>query len=130
MKFLIAFILLFAIACNGEIIDNKSENEKFIQGKWSLSGTIGDETENRAWYLEWEFNNGEFTQTGYPPITQKGKYKIIEDKENTLKLKLYKQKGTFGEEDSELIIIIDKENKSISINNKKGFKKISKENKE
>ena len=118
MKLITAFVLVFSIAC-GSIMDLKSENEKFIQGKWHLAGTIGDGEENRAWYLEWGFKNGEFTQSGYPPIKQEGKYKVIESKDNTIKLKLYKQKGTFGEEDSELKIIIDKENKTISINNRK-----------
>lgn len=129
MKLITAFVLVFSIAC-GSIMDLKSENEKFIQGKWHLAGTLGDESENRAWYLEWEFKDGEFTQSGYPPIMQKGKYKVIESKENTIKLKLYKQKGTFGEEDSELTIIIDKDNKTLTINNRKGFKKVSKDKKD
>lgn len=128
MKIFTAIILVFSVAC-GSIFNSKSENEKFIQGKWSLAGKIGDESENRAWYLEWEFKDGEFKQSGYPPIQQEGKYKVIKNKENTLTLKLFKQKGTFGEKDSELKIIIYKETGTISINGKKGFKKVSVEKK-
>jgi hypothetical protein len=123
MKTITAFILLFTISCGGDFLSFKSENEKFIQGKWRLAGTFGDD-ENRAWFLEWEFDNGKFTQNGYPPILQEGKYKILEDNKNTLKLKLYKQKGTFGDDDSELTIIVDKEEKTLTINGKKDFMRI------
>jgi hypothetical protein len=126
MKILTLFILLFVISCNG-IFNIKSENEKFIQGKWQLSGNLpGDR--NFSWLLEWEFNNGTFFQSGYPPIRQEGKYKIIEEREDTIRLKLYKQTGTWGEQDSELDIIIDKENNTLSIQGKANFKRLNEDN--
>jgi hypothetical protein len=124
MKSICAFILLFAIACSSIFGLMNNENEKFIQGKWQVSGEHKSENgAGQAWYLEWEFENGKFKQFGYPPILQEGNYKVSEVGNETMKLKLYKQKGTFGEGDSELIIVIDKENNSLNIDGKGGFTK-------
>jgi len=125
MKILTAFILFIAVSCSNGIFETKSDNENFIQGKWHISGNVpGDR--NLSWFLEWEFSDGKFIQNGYPPILQKGKYKVISDKESKLKLKLYDQKGTWGEDDSEVEIIINRESKLLTIQGKSGFKKLNK----
>lgn len=101
----------------------KSENEKFIQGTWFLAGETPEENgPGHAWFLEWEFNNGKFVQKGYPPILQEGNYDVMEDEENRLKLRLKKQKGTFGTKDSELELVIDREARTLSIDGKNGFR--------
>ena len=125
MKILAALILFVAVSCSGGLLDTQSENEKFIQGKWHLSGNVpGDE--DISWFLEWEFDDGQFTQNGYPPILQKGKYKVIDDKKDNLTLKLYKQKGTWGEEDSELKVFINRKDGTLTIQGKSNFKKLDK----
>lgn len=124
MKSFVTFILLFSIACSSIFGLMHSENEKFIQGKWQVAGEHkSDKGADQTWFLEWEFENGRFKQNGYPPILQEGNYKVFEDSKETLKLKLFKQKGTFGDNDSDLIIVIDKENNKLMIDGKDGFTK-------
>ena len=126
MKIFFAFILLLAIACSSIFGLMNNENEKFIQGKWQVAGEhMSNSGESHTWFLEWEFENGRFIQNGYPPILQEGNYKIIESKDNTLKLKLYRQNGTFGEKDSELIIVIDREKENLRIDGKNQFTKVT-----
>lgn len=128
MKFFCTFILLFAIACSSIFGLMHSENEKFIQGKWQVAGEHNSEKGvGQSWFLEWEFENGRFTQNGYPPLQQEGNYKIIEDRNDTIKLKLYKQNGTYGVEDSELKVVVDKENKKLKIEEMEGFTKITRQ---
>ncbi|NNE98377.1 MAG: hypothetical protein HKN25_05075 [Pyrinomonadaceae bacterium] len=126
MKIVTTLFLFLAISCSAELLNPKTENEKFIQGKWHLSGTTGDD-DKIAWFLEWEFNDGNFTQNGYPPIRKKGKHKVIKDEENSLTLKLFEQKGTWGEAASDLKIIVDRKNNTLSIQRKSGFKKVTNE---
>jgi hypothetical protein len=93
------------------------ENEKFIQGTWRVTGENG----GYAWFLEWTFENGSFKQTGYPPIIQEGKYKVLSAAGDQITLELYEQKGTFGEEKRELQISINKPAKQLTIAATKGF---------
>jgi len=97
--------------------ESRSENEKYIQGTWRTAG----ENSGRAWFLEWIFDNGSFKQTGYPPITQEGKYRVVAASDNKITLELYEQKGTFGEEAGEIQILIDRESNKLTISDRSGF---------
>jgi len=105
------------------ITENTSENqamneaEKYIQGTWYVRGENGRVT----WFLKWTFNNGKFKQTGYPPIIQEGKYRVLSSDDENLTLELYEQKGTFGESPRKVEILIDKEASQLTISNTKGF---------
>ena len=101
----------------GKPID--SENEDYIQGAWRAAG----ETGIRAWFLEWTFDNGNFKQTGYPPIAQEGRYKVISSDGDQITLELYEQKGTFGAGKRTLQILID-EDDQLTISGTKGFSRI------
>ena len=96
---------------------SESEGEKFIQGKWRTGG----ENDTRAWFLEWTFANGNFKQTGYPPILQAGKYRIVSLLANKLTLELYDQKGTFGENNQNLEIVINQQTNKLAISNTQNF---------
>ena len=97
-----------------------NEAEKFIQGNWRADGMNG----GHRWFLEWKFDRGSFSQLGYPPITQNGKYKVISLEGNRLKLELYDQKGTFGESKRTVEIVLEKESGQLSISGTKGFFRI------
>jgi hypothetical protein len=94
-----------------------AENEAFIQGTWRAAGGDGI----RAWFLEWTFADGTFKQTGYPPIVQEGRYKVTSATGDRITLELYDQKGTFGAENRELQILIDKPAEQLTISGTKGF---------
>ena len=69
--------------------------DESIQGSWRLEGANG----RNAWHLEWEFTDGSFTQKGYPPLFQKGKYRIVAVNSRVITLELYEQSGNFGTKD-------------------------------
>jgi hypothetical protein len=93
------------------------EAEKYIQGTWR----VASENARRSWFLEWSFDNGNFKQTGYPPIIQEGKYRVAGIDGDRLTLELYEQKGTFGEGNRELQIFLDKKANRLTISGTKGF---------
>jgi hypothetical protein len=101
-----------------------NDEEKFIQGTWRASGDI-DKT--HSWFLEWAFDKGKFKQTGYPPISQEGKYRVVKREDNKLTLELYDQKGTFGTENKQIEIVTDKEKNKLKIDGKEGFTKTQKQ---
>ena len=102
-------------------IQTMDETEKYIQGRWYVRGMNG----RVGWFLEWTFNNGKFKQTGYPPIIQEGKYRVVSQDEDKITLELYEQKGTFGEGTRKVEILIDKEADQLTISNTKGFTRTS-----
>lgn len=120
-RILIVLIALGAF-CSG-IHSPQSENEQFIQGEWRLAGQ--EEGSEHAWLLEWKFDNGSFRHTGYPPIDQEGKYRIRKDAEELLELELYDQTGTFGSETSVLKIRIGRDNDTLRIDDRSGFKRVT-----
>lgn len=125
MKLLSAIILLFAIACSGIFGLMNSDNESFIQGKWQIAGeSISDKSLEKTKPIEWKFENGKFSQIGFSTVLKKGRYKILEDHNNILKLKLYNQKGKFGKKRTELEIVVDKKNERLIIDGKREFSKI------
>lgn len=87
--------------------------EQFIQGTWRASGT--DPSGRHGWFQEWTFDNGKFEETGYPPLGQKGSYRILKSHGNKLTLELYDQDGTFGTENRQLEIVINKRRRTLKI---------------
>jgi hypothetical protein len=61
-----------------------SENYSRLQGKWGASGNLGDSTEMRAWFINYEFSDRSYKMSGYPPISEEGTYEIIEEKADSL----------------------------------------------
>jgi hypothetical protein len=111
---------LIAVYKNGGSIDADGAvkaAEKFIQGAWRATGTNG----GYGWFLEYTFDNGNFKQTGYPAIFQEGKYRVLSSEGDKLTLELYEQKGTFGEENRELVVLIDRKTNGLTISGTKGF---------
>jgi len=49
------------------------EAEKYLQGRWRVEGENG----GRSRFLEWTFADGNFRQSGYPPLFQEGKYRVL-----------------------------------------------------
>lgn len=94
--------------------------ENFIQGTWRAAGGDGV----RAWFLDWTFADGAFKQIGYPPILQEGKYRVVSSDADRITLELFEQTGTFGTENSELEILVDKPANQLSISGTKVFLRI------
>ena len=124
MKIAALIILLAAAACPLSL-RNMGPNEQFVQGAWRAAGNLGNEEEaSHAWFLEWKFENGSFEQTGYPPITQKGKYEVLDDRDDLLRLRLYDQEGTFGKDERTIEIRIDREQGTLAIDRTVGFTRL------
>ena len=105
----ISVLLLFPI------LGMAQSNDEKIQGTWRLDTTDGK-------FMEWTFDKGSFTQKGSPSISQKGKYRIVQEMGVQIKVELYEQEGTQGTENRQIIILIDAKRKELSIDRKSGFK--------
>lgn len=93
------------------------EAEKYIQGKWRAAGENGGHT----WFLEWAFDKGNFKMLGYPALFQEGKYRVVTETDDKLTIELYGQKGTFGEKDRKVEIVMDKQSGKLAISRMDGF---------
>jgi hypothetical protein len=124
MRIIAIIFLGFAAFC-GNLIGPSSQNEGFLQGSWRLAGEHKEEDgASRAWFLEWKFENGRFEQKGYPPILQKGAFKVVSDKDDRLLLRLSDQEGTFGKKEREIEIVIHRAAGEIDIDRSAGFQRL------
>jgi len=98
--------------------------ERFIQGTWRAEGT--DPSGRHGWFQEWTFENGKFTETGYPPLEQKGSYRVLKSQGNRLTLELYDQDGTFGTENRQLDIVINRRRATLKIGQVGSFRRSTK----
>lgn len=120
-RMLIVIVALGAF-CSG-LNSPQSANDQFIQGEWRLAGE--QKGGEHAWLLEWRFDGGTFRHSGYPPIGQEGKYRILMEREDVLELELYDQNGTFGPDVSLLKIRIRRDNDTLRIDDRPGFKRVT-----
>lgn len=122
---LIIMIGIYLLSAAGT---HAQDNEAFIQGKWRVSGQLppNQSGHSMSWFQEWTFSDGKFLEEGYPPLGQKGKYRIIRNEDDKLTLELFEQSGTFGTENSRLEIVIDKKENTLKIGQNAGFKRIPK----
>lgn len=107
--------------------DNASQgsNEEYIKGSWRLNGELppGNSGHTFHWFLEYTFSSdGTYLLSGYPPLLQKGKYRVVKSEEKKLILDLYEQSGNFGTKDKQIEITIDRDNETLKIDGKEGFK--------
>lgn len=124
MKYLLLFVLFAAlnlIAADGLPAPAQVSNEAFIQGTWRIDGYLDQAKRRGRWYQEWSFSEGKFKETGYPPLEQSGRYRVLNDADNKLTLELYEQKGTFGSANSRLEIVIDREKNQLKIGSNQPF---------
>jgi hypothetical protein len=108
-------VVLFLAACIP-----LDPNDQTIQGSWQAAG---DQGEGHSWYLKWTFKNGTFSVEGYPPLTQTGNYRVKSSIGSSLTLELTNQKGDWPTDDREIIILIDKTNNTLTIDNLGPFSK-------
>ncbi|MEQ1764412.1 MAG: hypothetical protein ABL984_14880 [Pyrinomonadaceae bacterium] len=106
---------------DGEVSDVEL-TEAYLHGTWRAAGETPD---RHAWFLEWTFKDGRFKQSGYPPILQEGKYRLVESDKKKLTIELFEQDGTFGKESQQTEITIDLRSNLLTISNMKGFSKVS-----
>lgn len=120
--------LVFAIGIimSASIVLYAQDNEAFIQGKWRVEGKLppNQSGHSMSWFQEWTFTDGKFLEEGYPPLGQKGKYRVINNESDKLTLELYEQSGTFGTENSQLQIVVDKQENTLKIGQNAGFKRV------
>lgn len=48
-----------------------------FERSWTAGGPIGDEDSMMAWTMTYDFHGGEYSMTGYPPISESGNYSIV-----------------------------------------------------
>jgi hypothetical protein len=136
-KVLFLALLAFAIGTSGCTVAAQNSNQKvseitneeYIKGTWRLDGELPPNNTGHGfhWFLEYTFNSdGTFLLTGYPPLMQKGKYRVVEDQDNKLTLDLYEQSGNFGTKDKRIEVVIDREKKRLGIDGKEDFKALKK----
>ena len=125
MKFILS--LLFIVLVGFFLVPARAttSDEKVIQGTWRLEGSNA----GHAWFLEWKFAEGKFMLSGYPPLFQEGRYRIIKTEGAKLTLELYEQKGNFGTENSQIEIVIDKRKDKLKIKGQGPFSRVKSESK-
>ena len=109
---------------------SKVSNEEFIVGTWRLDGELPPNNTGHPfhWFLEYTFSKeGTFMLTGYPPLMQKGKYRVVKSVDEKLTLELYEQSGNFGTKDKTIEVKLDQEKGVLIIDGKEGFKRAKKE---
>ena len=111
-RFIPLALIIIALASLNAFARPPKTNEEIIQGTWRLTG---QHDTKHSWYLEWTFDQGKFTLQGYPPLSQAGKYRIINTDGNKMTLELYEQSGNFGTENSRIEIEIDKAKDTLTI---------------
>jgi hypothetical protein len=81
------------------------DNERFIQGGWSHGTDNGD---GHGTYLLLTFTPGYFSMEGYPPLEQRGRYRVVDSRGDTLTLAFTHQSGDLPTDDRELLIVLDR----------------------
>ena len=123
---LLAVLLLVALVCPslmaGASTISPDADLDFIQGTWRAEGT--DPSGRHAWFQTWTFDKGKFKHEGYPPFIQEGSYRLLNKNKNKLTLELYDQSGTFGTENSQLEITINKKKGILMIKGQGPFKRV------
>lgn len=66
----------------------KSEPFKKIEGRWSLSGTEGEGDHAMSWYISYTFKKDSFFMDGYPPIYNSGTLELLEERGDSLYVKM------------------------------------------
>jgi len=99
--------------------DSDVDDER-LSGTWRVAGERG----GHAWYLQWKFENGRFEQRGYPPLFQKGRYRITNVDGDKLTIELYDQEGNFGTANRTIQVAFDAE-ESLTIGGHGGYKIVS-----
>ena len=94
--------------------------EERLHGIWRVAG----ERDGHAWFLQWKFEDGTFEQRGYPPVLQKGRYRITKFEGDRLIIELSDQEGTFGTANRTMRIAFDASDEAIAIDGRFGFKRI------
>ena len=125
MKYIL-LLLFISMALSFPVASRaKDANDDSIQGTWYLSGQVDNKDgPGLSWFLEWTFDHGKFNLSGYPPLHQEGRYRIIKTEGNKLTLELYDQKGNFGTENSQIEIVVDKEKGSRMIKGQGPFTRV------
>ena len=123
--FLLVILLAASFPPASQTADTGDEE---IQGTWYLNGQVKgkDGQPGMSWFLEWSFDQGKFNLAGYPPLHQKGSYRIIKREGSRLTLELYDQQGNFGTDTSRIDIIIQENKDHLMIKDQGPFKRTRK----
>ena len=119
----ILLLLFISLAISFPVASRAEDaNDDSIQGTWYLSGQVSSKGGHGfSWFLEWTFDHSKFNLSGYPPLHQEGRYRILKTEGNKLTLELYDQKGNFGTENSQIEIVVNKEKDTLTIKDQGPF---------
>lgn len=121
-KFTLIILLLPIFACSALRQITPDTNAQFIQGQWSYSQDLGG---GLASVLTWDFRNGHFTLEGYPPLAQKGDYRVVKSDGDTVTLRLVNQSGDLSTDDREMEIILDRSAETLMIDGQGPFHRVN-----
>ena len=124
--FALLSIAAWGLTSLSAIAKSANDADTFIQGGWRVKGQLPKDQggHSMSWFLEWRFADGTFSQAGYPPIAQEGKYRVVSREQDTLRLELYQQAGNFGGDDRQIEIVVDREHETLKISGEDGFARI------
>jgi hypothetical protein len=98
----VVVLLAASLACSTLLM---GDNERFVQGTWTYGTSSGD---GHGTYLELTFSPGRFDMLGYPPLEQRGGYRVTSSTGDTLTLELIDQVGDLPTEDRAMVIVVDR----------------------
>jgi hypothetical protein len=106
-KAILTLSLVAILLMNCKTMKTKSiTNAGYIIGTWNLSKA--PDGDGMSMSQTWKFSATEFVMEGYPRLNQSGKYRVLKDSANILRLQFYEQKGDWGIADKVQEIRIDK----------------------
>ena len=112
----LVLILLSLTACAPD------PNEEFLQGRWIFANEGGNDRSGPAHvFYEWVFAGGTFSRefAVAVPMTLYGNYRILESRENYLRLEIYNLNGTesyaYTDQKGEIVIKLYPEKDQIKI---------------
>lgn len=99
----LGLLLAASLACSR--LAPMGANERFIQVTWTHSTYAGD---GHVTYLELQFSAGQFSMAGYPPLEQKGRYRVIDSTGDNLTLELTNQSGDLSTDDRQMLLVLNR----------------------
>ncbi len=95
-----------------------SAAEQYLQGSWIF---VLDQGQGYTAFQTWTFDRDRFMVIGYPPLHQSGRYRIIADDGQWLRLRLEQQQGDWGSDDTEIAIVLDRASETLRLDNQGPF---------
>lgn len=85
-KLILLALLLVACKTEPETVAESGIAGEGLEGTWTVSGELDDG--DFSWFATYTFEGENYTLTGYPPIDDKGTYKVLSHEGSTYTLEV------------------------------------------